>query len=83
MNTTPVNSTVLKMQKTIIPERVAVNLFLSAIQKPSLLINALDDPFLSPSCFPYEEAKNSSHFYLMCLEYGGHGFYRSRGIPLV
>lgn len=46
--------------------------FIPFIQKPSLLINALDDPFLSPSCFPYKEAENNPNFYLLCPHYGGH-----------
>jgi hypothetical protein len=40
------------------------------------LINAKDDTFLSPSCFPYELAEKSSYFHLMTPRYGGHcGFY--------
>lgn len=53
--------------------------FLSAIGKPTLLINAMDDPFLSASCFPYDEAKNNPHFYLMCPAYGGHVGFISKG----
>ena len=46
--------------------------FLSSIKRPTLLINALDDPFLSPSCFPFAEAEKNPNFYLMCPKYGGH-----------
>lgn len=46
--------------------------FLGSIQFPALLINALDDPFLSQSCFPMEEAEKSSYFHLMTPPYGGH-----------
>ena len=46
--------------------------FLSTIKKPTLLINALDDPFLSESCFPFTEAKNNPQLHLMCPSYGGH-----------
>ena len=53
--------------------------FLPSIKKPSLLINALDDPFLSPSCFPYEEAENNPNFYLMCPKHGGHVGFISNG----
>ena len=53
--------------------------FLLSIKKPSLLINALDDPFLSPSCFPYEEAENNPNFYLMCPKHGGHVGFISKG----
>ena len=41
--------------------------FLPSIKKPSLLINALDDPFLSPSCFPYEEAETTLIF-IWCVQ---------------
>ena len=53
--------------------------FLPKINTPTLLINALDDPFLSPSCFPYTAAENNPHFYLMCPNYGGHVGFISRG----
>ena len=46
--------------------------FLHQIKTPSLIINALDDPFLSTSCFPYEEARNNQHVNLMTPKYGGH-----------
>ena len=46
--------------------------FLSTIHRPTLLINALDDPFLAPPCFPVTEAENNPHFYLMTPRYGGH-----------
>lgn len=53
--------------------------FLSSIKIPTLLINALDDPFLTPECFPYTEAKENANFYLMCPPYGGHVGFVSRG----
>ncbi len=46
--------------------------FLSSIQIPTLLVSALNDPFLSASCFPIEEAKSSNCFYLETPKYGGH-----------
>jgi uncharacterized protein len=52
--------------------------FLHNIKIPSLLINALDDPFLSASCYPYEEAESNPYFNLMTPKYGGHvGFVSS------
>lgn len=52
--------------------------YLSSIQKPTLLITSLDDPFLSKECYPYEEANNSEHFFLEAAKYGGHvGFVSS------
>lgn len=46
--------------------------FLNGIQHPSLLINALDDSFLSESCYPFKEAKNNKNFIFEVSKYGGH-----------
>ena len=46
--------------------------FLKNIQKPALLLNAQNDPFLAPPCFPYEEAKANPNFELLTPKYGGH-----------
>ncbi len=52
--------------------------YLSKIKKPTLLINAKDDPFLGDECYPIEEAKNSDYFHLEITKYGGHvGFVSS------
>lgn len=57
-------------------EKASSKPFLNSIKTPTLLINAQDDPFLSPSCFPTSAAKNNPYFYLMCPKNGGHvGFY--------
>ena len=53
--------------------------FIPNISKPTLLINALDDPFLSESCFPISEAKENSKFYLMTPSHGGHVGFISKG----
>lgn len=46
--------------------------FLPTIKLPSLIINALDDTFLSESCYPFEEAKHHKSLYLETPKYGGH-----------
>ena len=46
--------------------------FIPSIRIPALLINALDDPFLPPECYPYEEAKQNPLFRFVTPEYGGH-----------
>ncbi len=46
--------------------------FIPMIKTKSLLINALDDPFLTPECFPISEAKNHKNFHLETPKYGGH-----------
>lgn len=45
---------------------------LENIQIPTLLINALDDPFLTPSCFPYSSADKNPNFHLETPNDGGH-----------
>jgi predicted alpha/beta-fold hydrolase len=46
--------------------------FIPNIAIPTLLINAQDDSFLSPECFPIAEAKSNENFYLEMPKYGGH-----------
>ncbi|MCI5064624.1 alpha/beta fold hydrolase [bacterium] len=51
---------------------------LSQIRVPTLLINAQDDPFLHPRCFPHEVATVNPHFSLLTPQYGGHvGFFHT------
>jgi predicted alpha/beta-fold hydrolase len=52
--------------------------YLSKIDRPTLLINAKDDTFLSDECYPTKEALQSNNFYLEVPDYGGHvGFMSS------
>ncbi|WP_233901067.1 YheT family hydrolase [Tenacibaculum piscium] len=52
--------------------------YIKNITLPTLLLNSLDDPFLSEACFAFEEAKNMTNFYLSTPKYGGHvGFISS------
>lgn len=54
--------------------------FLPQIKTPTLIINALNDSFLSPECYPIKEAKQSSNIFLEMPKNGGHvGFHRNRG----
>ncbi|GAA4811516.1 YheT family hydrolase [Litoribaculum gwangyangense] len=46
--------------------------YLPNIKTPSLIINALNDSFLSSECYPVKEAKNNSNIYLEMPSYGGH-----------
>lgn len=46
--------------------------FLPGIRVPTLLVNTLDDPFLSPGCYPTQEARDSRFLTLETPESGGH-----------
>jgi predicted alpha/beta-fold hydrolase len=46
--------------------------YLSTISIPTLVLSALDDPFLSESCFPFALAETHSHLFLETPSYGGH-----------
>ncbi|WP_375325741.1 YheT family hydrolase [Flagellimonas sp. GZD32] len=50
--------------------------FLPHIKVPSLIINAKNDSFLGPECYPFKEVENNSKLYLETPTYGGHvGFW--------
>jgi uncharacterized protein len=46
--------------------------FLPHITLPTLLINAANDPFLGPGCYPREEAAASEFFHFESPDTGGH-----------
>ncbi len=46
--------------------------FLQNIKVPTLLINALNDSFLSADCYPVKQAKANPNLYLEMPKYGGH-----------
>lgn len=55
--------------------------FLPNIEVPTLLINALNDSFLSPECFPVKEAKQNDHLHLEMPKFGGHvGFIQKENV---
>lgn len=54
--------------------------FLPNIQVPTLIINSLNDSFLSPECYPVKEAKNNPNLFLEMPKHGGHvGFIQFGG----
>ena len=59
-------------------EKASSKPYLLKIIKPTLLINAKDDTFLSKKCYPYYEAENSDFFFFEETKFGGHvGFMNS------
>ncbi|MCJ8166508.1 alpha/beta fold hydrolase [Pontibacter sp. E15-1] len=52
--------------------RVSSKQFIRHIQIPTLLVNAMNDPFLSEECYPVQEALENSSFYLEMPAEGGH-----------
>ena len=53
--------------------------FLHAINRPTLLVNAENDPFLGPSCYPFAEAAASDVFHFEAPASGGHVGFPSSG----
>ena len=59
-------------------EKASSKQFVLNIDRPTLLINAKDDTFLSKECFPFDEAHESDNFFFEAPNYGGHvGFMSS------
>ncbi|WP_318310748.1 YheT family hydrolase [Flagellimonas crocea] len=55
--------------------------FLPAIKVPSLIINARNDSFLGPQCYPVKETADNPKLYLETPSYGGHvGFWGKNNI---
>ena len=52
---------------------------LASIGIPTLLLNALDDPFLGPTCFPAEAARANPNLTLLAPSHGGHVGFMQRG----
>jgi len=51
--------------------------FLPSIKQPVLILNAQNDTFLSPNCYPADLATKSKNIYLESPKHGGHvGFYQ-------
>jgi predicted alpha/beta-fold hydrolase len=53
--------------------------FLKAVGRPACIINARNDPFLGPACFPEEEARHNRNLTLITPDTGGHVGFVSRG----
>lgn len=53
--------------------------FLPNIKTPTLIINALNDSFLSPDCYPVKEAKANPNLFLEMPAFGGHVGFIDKG----
>ncbi|MGM5471116.1 YheT family hydrolase [Flavobacteriaceae bacterium LMO-SS05] len=55
--------------------------YLQNIKIPTLVINALNDSFLSPECYPVKEAKHNPNLFLEMPKHGGHvGFIDKKNV---
>ena len=60
-------------------ERCSCRQFLPKVRVPSLIINAKNDSFLGPECYPFEEAEKNENLHLETPKFGGHvGFIASK-----
>jgi len=55
--------------------------FMSGIQIPTLLVNSLNDPILTPKCSPVELCEKSDNLFLENPRYGGHCGFPLKGKP--
>ncbi len=46
--------------------------YVDKIKRPTLIVNAQNDPFLAPACFPFEIFKKLNHVYFEAPDTGGH-----------
>ncbi len=53
-------------------ERCSSAQFLGKIEVPTLVVQALDDPFLASSCYPVEQAAKNANLFLEIPGFGGH-----------
>ncbi|MCB0663000.1 MAG: alpha/beta fold hydrolase [Saprospiraceae bacterium] len=61
-------------------EKCSSRNFIPEIKVPALIINALDDPFLTEACFPYKQVNENPFVEMLTPTFGGHvGFYKGRG----
>ncbi len=59
--------------------QASVKPLLKHIRVPSLIVQALNDPFLLEACIPYDEANANDYLFLETPEQGGHCGFMQRG----
>jgi uncharacterized protein len=57
--------------------------FIPGIRVPTLLVNALNDPILTPECMPLDIARSHAFFYLETPREGGHCGFMGKDDPEV
>ncbi len=60
-------------------EQASAKNFVAGIRRPTLLISALNDPILTPDCFPVDVAREHPFFHLEMPAGGGHCGFQMRG----
>lgn len=60
-------------------EQASAKNFVAGIRVPTLLISALNDPILTPACFPVDIAREHPFFHLEMPAAGGHCGFQARG----
>jgi len=50
----------------------SVNNYMWSVQKPVLLVNAINDPFLGEECYPYKRCEDHQYIHFESPEHGGH-----------
>ena len=60
--------------------RCSARFYVGRIRIPTLLINARNDPFLGPRCYPADEARQSDWFHLEIPASGGHVAFLPPGV---
>lgn len=53
--------------------------YVDKIQRPTLIVNAQNDPFLAPPCFPYELFEGLENVYFEAPQTGGHCGFTATG----
>jgi len=53
--------------------------FLAGIRVPTLLVSAVNDPILTPECFPVDIARTHPYFHFELTPGGGHCGFRAKG----
>ncbi len=53
-------------------EKCSSKPYIPCIKTPTLIINAVNDPFLSESCYPFNEVRSNKQVILETPQSGGH-----------